>query len=89
MGQVAVPETDEDGAYSALRQRTLDAAMFDEPQFVVEHHASRPTRSTLSELLEANRDDADVVDWLKRARIGGSLVVGGGAAPAISLRRIS
>jgi hypothetical protein len=46
--------------------------------------------STLSEMLDANRDDADFCTWLRTAEAGGAPhVAGGGAAPAFWTWRVS
>ena len=60
-----------------------------EAWFTVQTEGESPAhRQPLSELLEANRDDTDLVDWLQRAKPGASYTVGGGAAPAIAVRRV-
>lgn len=44
---------------------------------------------TLSEMLEANRDDAELCAWLLRAEPGQFFQSGGGAAPACTTWRVS
>lgn len=44
---------------------------------------------SLESLLQHNKDDAEIREWAPRATVGGSLVTGGGAQPACSIRRIS
>lgn len=50
-------------------------------------------RAPLSKLLEANKDDEDLCDWLKRAaregKPGDTFHTGGGAAPRCEVRRVA
>lgn len=38
--------------------------------------------------LHSFRDEPEVLEWLKSAQVGGSLITGGGATPRCSLRRV-
>jgi hypothetical protein len=62
-----------------------------EPKFEVQWQGEpRPRKVVpLSELARDNRDAPEIAEWLPRAPVNGSLVVGGGAAPAVSIRRVS
>lgn len=61
-----------------------------EAWFTVQTEGAAPAhRQPLSEVLAANADDEDLVAWLQRAKVGASYTVGGGAAPAIAVRRVA
>lgn len=44
---------------------------------------------TLAELREANADDTDLLGWAEASRVGGSITLGGGAAPTCTVRRVA
>lgn len=44
---------------------------------------------TLRELLQYNVDDDDLCAWLQCADVGESYFAGGGAAPAVTVERLS
>ena len=64
--------------------------MEQEAWFVVQVEGDAPaSRAPLAEVLEANRDDAEIVDWLKRAKVGALYVVAGDSAPVVSIQRVT
>jgi len=46
------------------------------------------TRS-LHDLASANHEDAELCNWLERAKVGDTFIFGGGASPATRLERVS
>jgi hypothetical protein len=61
-----------------------------EPQFTQQWAGERASApQPLWSLLQANKDDADLCEWLSRARVGDDLTTGGGAAPRCTVRRVA
>lgn len=61
---------------------------FPETYFSIKERGIVRGGGTLAEMLESNRDDADLCDWLQRAKPGDTFHAGGGAAPRVEVRRV-
>ena len=61
-----------------------------EAWFVMQYEGLAPSsRAPLIDLLNDNRDDAELCAWLLSAKVGDALTTGGGAAPACTLKRVA
>ena len=60
-----------------------------EPHFTLQWAGEPADGFSAASMLDANRDDAEVCEFVRGASIGDELRTGGGAAPACTLRRVS